>query len=323
MENINITRDILKQIPRLPGIYKMLDSRGNIIYIGKSKCLQKRVQSYFVSNPKWEKVNRMVAMIKEIEYIVTDTHLEARLLECKLIKEHKPRFNAQMKNDQRYFFIRVEAYNRYSNPLSIVEERTEDCFGPFRSQYTFSEFLDRLKNIYPISHNNNRYEFEYHMFPINMTEDVFESNRDVLLALFRCEDNIQLLLNALELKIEEAANAYRYEMAAVYRDMMRCFRMIKNGLNGYKSLSDRDILLTIPIVQGYKLFFVSGCRVIHSMIISETTREVKERFIQDCISRQSVDRDTLDNEKVWIDYRDILYSEIFDLPEEMVEFLTP
>ena len=116
MTNTDNIKEKLKQIPKLPGIYKMLDSRGNIIYIGKSKCLQNRVKSYFVASPKWEKVNRMVTMIKDIEYVVTDTHLEARLLECTLIKEHKPRFNAQMKNDQRYFFIKVENYNRY-NPL--------------------------------------------------------------------------------------------------------------------------------------------------------------------------------------------------------------
>ena len=63
MENIQITKDKIKQIPRVPGIYKMLDSRGNIIYIGKSKCLQKRVRSYFVTTPKWEKVNRMVSIM--------------------------------------------------------------------------------------------------------------------------------------------------------------------------------------------------------------------------------------------------------------------
>ncbi len=180
MENIQITKDKLKQIPKLPGIYKMLDSRGNIIYIGKSKCLQKRVQSYFVSTPKWEKVNRMVSLINEIEFIVTDTHLEARLLECKLIKELKPYFNAQLKNDQRYFFIRIDDYNRY-HPLSITSERTENSFGPFRSKYTISECLNRLKNLYPITKPNDRYELDYHMFPIVMEEVIFKQNREVLL----------------------------------------------------------------------------------------------------------------------------------------------
>lgn len=320
MENTYISKDKLKQIPKLPGIYKMLDSRGNIIYIGKSKCLQKRVQSYFVSAPKWEKVNRMVTMIKEIEYIVTDTHLEARLLECKLIKEHKPRFNAQMKNDQRYFFIKVENYNR-NNPLSIAEERSENCFGPFRSKYTISEFLDRLKNLYPFTKIDDRYEFEYHMFPVDMEEEVFGRNRELLLEIFTNENCILSFLEGLQSKLSEAATQYRYEIAAIYRDMIHCIRMIKNGLDGYKSLAARDIFLTIPIEAGYKLFYVSGGCIIHSMSCSELAQEVKESFLLESKSKVFCDRDILDNEKLWIDYRDILYSEISDMPEKMVEIL--
>jgi excinuclease ABC subunit C len=320
MENIHISKDKLNQIPKYPGIYKMLDSRGNIIYIGKSKCLQKRVKSYFVTTPKWEKVNRMVTMIKDIDYIVTDTHLEARLLECNLIKEFKPRFNAQMKNDQRYFYIKVENYNRY-NPLSIVDERTEHCFGPFRSKYTISEFLDRLKNLYPIMENNGQYELEYHMFPVIMEEGTYNKNKDMLLELFTREDNIQRLIETLQSKLEEAAMAYRYELASVYRDMMHCFRMIKNGLDGYKNLASREILLTIPIEKGYKLFFVIGGNVINSLISTNLTKEIKERFIEDSMLKRSVSDDNSGNEKVQIDYRDILYSEISDMSEEMVELL--
>lgn len=313
-------KDKLKQIPKLPGIYKMLDSRGNIIYIGKSKCLQNRVRSYFVSTPKWEKVNRMVGMIKDIEYIVTDTHLEARLLECRLIKELKPRFNAQMKNDQRYFFIKVEGYNRY-NPLSIVEERTEDSFGPFRSKYTFSEFLDRLKNLYPITKSSLGYEIEFHMFPVIMDEDTFHNNRNLLLELFTKEDKIGLLQEALQAKLKEAAEAYRYEIASVYRDMIQGFQMMKHGLDGYKNLASKNILLAIPLESGYKLFYVCEGNIHHTGIYRELTKEIKENFIQEArrVSKEVVE--LYDNEKMRLDFHDILYSEISDLPEDVVELL--
>lgn len=321
MINTNLIKDKLKQIPKHPGIYKMLDSRGNIIYIGKSKCLQNRVRSYFVTAPKWEKVNRMVSMINDIEYIVTDTHLEARLLECSLIKEYKPRFNAQMKNDQRYFYIRVENYNRY-NPLSIVDERTEHCFGPFRSKYTISDFLDRLKCLYPIAKNQQLYEFDYHMFPVTMSEDIFNENRDILLELFTEEDNIGFMLEALQSRLEEAAVAYRYEIASVYRDMIKCFRMIKNGLDGYKKLASKDILLTIPTCIGYKLFLVAKGNIVHSMSFSILTEELKENFIADGMLKADECDTPSKNEKIWIDFRDILYSEISDMSEDMVEIIS-
>jgi excinuclease ABC subunit C len=259
-------------------------------------------------------------MIKDIDYIVTDTHLEARLLECNLIKEHKPRFNAQMKNDQRYFFIKIEDYNRY-HPMSIVGERTENCFGPFRSKYTISVFLDKLKNLYPIIQTENGYEFEYHMFPVTMDEEAYHKNRDMLLTLFRMEENIPLFMKALQSKLEDAVIGYRYEMASVYRDMINCFRMIKNGLDGYKSLATRDILLTIPIEEGYKLFYVASSRIVHSLSCSELTQDIRETFMEECIARLSLPEDNPGDEKMWIDFRDILYSEISDLPEEMVEKL--
>ncbi len=321
MINTDNVKEKRKKIPKLPGIYKMLDSRGNIIYIGKSKCLQNRVRSYFAPSPKWEKANRMVTMIKDIEYVVTDTHLEARLLECKLIKEHKPRFNAQMKNDQRYFFIKVENYNRY-NPLTISEERTENCFGPFRSKYTISEFLNRLKNLYPIIKSNQVYEFDFHMFPVAMEEYIFNQNRDILLELFEMEDNISILMEVLQSKLEEASSEYRYEIALIYRDIIKCFRMIKNGLDGYKELASNNILLTIPIEIGYKLFLVSKGNMIHSMICNELNQEIKERFISEGMLRVDEFVFPSDDEKIWIDYRDILYSEISDLSEEMVEIIS-
>ncbi|MDF2486341.1 MAG: Excinuclease subunit domain protein [Herbinix sp.] len=261
----------------------------------------------------------MVSMIKDIEYNITDTHLEARLLECQLIKEIKPRFNAQMKHDQRYIFIKVEDFNRY-NPLSIVEERMENCFGPFRSKYTISEFMDRLKNIYPIIKNGNTYEFEYHMFPITMEKDIYNQNKELLLELFTREDNILLFVEVLQARMDDAVSLYRYEMASIYRDMINNFRMLKNGLDGYKSLVSRDILLKLPIEQGYKLFFVSKGSIINSIVTDNPDKEIIDGFIAESTSKISAMKPTSDNEKSWIDFRDILYSEISELPDEMVEF---
>ncbi len=320
MAETNLIQEKLQHIPELPGIYKMLDARGNIIYIGKSKCLKKRVKSYFVSTPKWEKVTRMVSSIKDIEYIVTDTHLEARLLECRLIKELKPRFNAQMKNDQNYVYLKLDP-NHPSKPLSIVQEREEDCFGPFRSKYALSDFITRLNNLYPIKKSGDCYEFEYHLFPVKLDQKEREELCNLFLELFSQEENILKLNKALQLKLEEAAAQYRYEIASMYRDLIQVFTQIKYALNRYQDLSDKNILLKLPYPGGYKLFFVANGHIIKDKSLSTLKEESIREFIQSSLLQSKDFQPTTENEKSLIDYRDILYSEILDLDQDMWEII--
>lgn len=324
MNHIEYLKEKAKQLPELPGIYKMLDNRNNIIYIGKSKCLKKRVLSYFTASPKWEKVARMVTAIRDIDYIVTDTHLEARLLECRLIKEYKPRFNAQMKNDESYFFIRVET-NHSSRPLSVVSERDVDCFGPFRSRFTISEFIDRLRNLYPITLGTNRFEFEYHLFPVTLDKSTFESNRQILLDIFSKEHKLLMLIESISAKMEEAVTGYQYELAAIYRDMVHCLKLIKYGLDGYQDLASKQILLKLPTNDGYKMFYVDKGRgiIMNSLKLPAISEEAIREFIQ--VSRGISVEGAPDHatEKAYIDYRDVLYSEISSLSVEEYELLEP
>lgn len=320
MTSDNFLKDKIKTIPQLPGIYKMLDSNRNIIYVGKSKCLRDRVRSYFTTNHKWEKVARMVSAIRDIEYVVTDTHLEARLLECRLIKEYQPRFNTQMKNDQGYIYIKVEPYNPHRS-LSVVSTREEACYGPFRSKFAITQFLNMLKNIFPLTKAGDHYLIEYHIFPVAMDMEAFESNRLVLLELFDKPELISVLMEDLESELMEAAQSCRFEIAAYYRDLIRYFTMIKHGLEGYRNLATKDILLKIPVSEGYKLFYVSNGHITHA----KKTFELSENLIQDFLieSRElpTVQACSPQDEKSSIDYRDILYSEISALPEDMVMIL--
>lgn len=320
MDKTNSLKETLRQIPELPGIYKMLDSGRNIIYIGKSKCLKRRVASYFVNSPKWEKVNRMVSQIKDIEYIVTDTHLEARLLECELIKYHQPRYNAQMKNDRRYGFIKVNAYNPHRS-LSVIAEREDNCFGPFRSKFKMGEFIDKLKNLYPIRKTDDGYEAEYHLFPIGMDRDTFDRNHNVLLELMTEEDNIDILIDCLQKKLLEAADKYRYEIASYYRDIIIGFTTLKRGLNGYKDLNTKDILLTLPVPDGFKLFYITCGNIINRRLLAVITdKDLQDFLVQSRLLHSSYIPPYMD-EKSSIDFRDVLYSEISDLDEEQVTLL--
>jgi excinuclease ABC subunit C len=311
-------KEILAQIPELPGIYKFYNADGVIIYIGKSKCLRKRVKSYFVKTPKWEKVKKLVCFIHDIEYIVTDTHLEARLLECELIKAIKPHFNSQMKNDQRYVFLKVADFNPY-NPFAVIQEREEDSFGPFRSSYTLLDIIDSFKNLYPIWNPDGTYQFEYHLLPVKLDRAAFAANRACIMDMLTDTSKIDLFVQKLEVYMTEAAALYKFEMASRYRDIISGFRYIKYGISAYQNLAASSILLNIPCTDGCKLFYVS-----------DGTIRLKEKFLQPPgpgdikgfikKGKAQVTRINL-SDKMQIDFRDVLYSEITALPEDMVTVL--
>jgi excinuclease ABC subunit C len=309
----------LNMIPELPGIYRMIDSRGIIIYIGKSKCLRKRVKSYFSVAHKWEKIKKMVSLIDSIEYLVTDTHLEARLLECELIKTHQPVFNSQMKNDKNYVYLKIEDYNIY-NPLSLIGRREDDTFGPFRRKFALNTLIDLLKNVYPIQLINNSYEFEYHLFPIKMDVTMFNDNRRILMDLFTNDHNIDSFLRILDDKMKEAASLYKYETASIYRNIMTDFKYIKYGINGYKDLFSKNILLKIPLLEGFKLFYVVKGNIIIKKTYATLSQKEMKLFIKE--GHKLKNKVTINaDEKAGIDFRDILYSEIMSLPDDMVVIL--
>lgn len=321
----------LKSIPELPGIYKFYNADGMIIYIGKSKCLKKRVKSYFAKTPKWEKVKKLVCFIHDIEYIVTDTHLEARLLECQLIKTVKPHFNSQMKNDQRYVYLKVADYSSLpyrDNPLSVISEREEEVFGPFRSRYTLIDIIDSFRNLYPIIKTGEEYTFDYHLLPISLNKASFTDNRNSLMEMFTDVNKLDTFSLKLEEKMKEAAALYKYETASFYRDILSGFQYIKYGISAYQNLISRDILLKIPCPEGLKLFYVSGGLIHLKEKYSAPTRKDINKFIRK--GRASALSGKTEygfvpgidlTDKMRIDFRDVLYSEIMALPEEMVEIL--
>jgi excinuclease ABC subunit C len=310
-------KNILNDIPELPGIYKMFDARKNIIYIGKSKCLKKRVKTYFADNPKWEKVNRMVRLIDDIEYTVTDTHLEAMLLECSLIKSIQPIFNSQMKNDRRYVYLKIEDYNRH-NSLKITSTREENSYGPFRNKYMLYDIIDSLKNLYPIIKTNDTYDFEYNLFPVSMNKEIFNENKESLLHLFSDSSNLDNFINMLNQKMQTESSLCNFESAIMYRNIIQNMEYLKTAVNKYKSIMTADIFIAIPIQNGYKLFFISGGNIILKEKFSEMSEiksEIKDDFIQRGI--KSLENFSIEmDEKSHMDYRDILYSEIINHPDE-------
>jgi len=306
----------LNQIPSLPGIYKMLDSSGQIIYVGKSICLKKRVKSYFTKSPKQPKIERMIFFIDDIDYIVTDTHLEARLLECQLIKELKPYFNSQMKNDRRYFYLKV-THSSHSKGLSIVPEREDHTFGPFRRKHTIQSLIDMLTHLFPIVQDNNRFNFQYHTLPEMMSPEDFLKNRQTLIQIFSEDTKLNCLSNQLEICMNKESALYNYERATTYRDLIRSLAYISHILHDYKDLTTRDMLLKIPVGDGEKLFFISKGRIVLKKYFPVLTPAVIDAFLDEGgqIKATIV---PIQDEKAAVDFQNILFSEIQTLPDEWI-----
>lgn len=315
-------KEKLDIIPQLPGIYKMLDARGSVIYVGKSKSLRHRVKSYFTGTRQWSKIEKLVSLVRDIEYEVTDTHLEARLLECSLIKTLKPEFNAQMKNDRKYVYLKVEAYNRHKT-LSVVSERSEDTYGPFRGKYQLLDLIDKLNNLFPILKTSGNYEFDYHAIPLPMDKETFDKNRSSLIGILNDQDCMGSFIKAVECKMNEAAATCRFETAGKYRDIIQGLKNVSYRLNLYADFLARDFLLKLPIPGGVKLFYVSKGDILHKERCYALAESDIYAFLDKARAKGKAlaDLNSLNSrmdEKAGIDFKDIIFSEISSLPEDHV-----
>lgn len=309
-------KEKLEHLPDAPGVYKMLDGKGKIIYIGKSKCLKKRVKSYFVETPKWDKVNRMAPFIKDLDYVITDTHLEAMLLECELIKQIRPYFNVLMKYDDRYVYLKVgRAYP--DKLLSVAGHREENCFGPFRSRSTLLEIIDFMKNIYPVEKIKRTYQLTYHIFPKPLTRESWEETQQSLME-FCIKGSREQFLRQAQKTMSKAAQAEKYETAAFYRDLIQYLQYLKKGLDSYENWMKSHVMLNLETDAGRKLFYIVKGRVIHKKTFLQVLPTVKEEFRKESLEILSMIKDNLDH-KGNIDYCDIIYSEMRGQPSEKIE----
>lgn len=309
----NITQHLkekIKAIPSKPGIYKMKDIDGNIMYVGKSKSLKSRVSSYFRTEHKQSKIKRMVFNIHDIDFIVTDTHLEAQLLECALIKKIKPIYNKQLKNHENYRYLKIEDYNRFK-PVKIVNEREgSNCFGPYRSKNMLPEIIELFRHIYPIIKCGDTYEFTYNVLPQSIRKDTFEKNRNSLIEIFSEKDSMLKFSSQIEEKMEEEAEAFQFEKASIYRDMQGYIKYIwDNNSEEISCLNSENILMGEKIEEGYKIFYISNNRIILKRKYENITKEYIEAFLSEAkkLKYKVVSRS---DEKRMVDFKYIINAEI-------------
>ena len=227
----------LKKLPALPGVYIMHDRNDTIIYVGKAISLKNRVRQYFQKSRNLGiKKEQMVEQIERFEYIVTDSELEALVLESNLIKEHKPKYNTMLKDDKNYPFIKVtvgEDFPRIMTARSMKKDKAK-YFGPYTSAGAVKDVIELTRKLYhlrtctrnlPRDTGKERPCLYYHIKQCQapcqgyISKEAYRKQVDALLDFLG--GNHKAILKELEEKMLQASAELKFEEAAQYRDLMQ------------------------------------------------------------------------------------------------------
>ena len=295
----------LRKLPGKPGVYIMHDEADAIIYVGKAISLKNRVRQYFQSSRnKGIKIEQMVTHITRFEYIVTDSELEALVLECNLIKEHRPKYNTMLMDDKEYPFIKVtvdEDFPRIMIARKMVKDKSK-YFGPYTSVGAVRDTLELIRKLYYIRSCNRKLPrdigkerpcLNYHIHQCKAPcqgyisrEEYHKSIEQVLQFL---NGNYDLILKELELKMQEASENLEFEKAIEYRELLSSVQKIAQKQKITDTAGeDRDILAAAveeedAVVQ---VFFIRGGRLIGrdhfylKIAKGDTKRDILTSFIK-------------------------------------------
>lgn len=269
-------KEKVKNLPLSPGVYLMKDSHGTIIYVGKSKKLKTRVQSYFQKSKNHsKKVIKLVHQIKDFEYILTDTEFEAFLLECTLIKEIQPFYNKLMKSPQSYTYIVIRMdreLDRIKLSNHLPENDNDLYFGPFTSKNSAEKAILGLKEFFnsdcshPYNHSpclNYSLGLCIGMCFKTTALEQYHCSINRIIALFEGTDSS--IIDEMNQKMIHASENFDYERASMIRDYLEAIHSLlkkekvidftkeKNNIVLIESLSDH--LLKLFLIKGNKVLF--------------------------------------------------------------------
>lgn len=232
----------LSKLPDQPGVYIMHDSRDVIIYIGKAVSLRKRVHQYFQpSHNEGIKKAQMVKQIARFEYIITDSELEALVLECNLIKEHRPKYNTMLRDDKTYPYIRVTLGEDFPRVLFSRQQKKDKSryFGPYTSAGAVKDTIELVNKIYqlrtcnrnlPRDTGKERPCLNYHihqcMGPCQayVSKEAYRERIDAVIEFLN--GNYAPVIRTLEQKMQEASEQLEFEKAIEYRELLGSVKQI-------------------------------------------------------------------------------------------------
>ena len=271
----------LKKLPAKPGVYLMHDEKDAIIYVGKAISLKNRVRQYFQSSRnKGVKIEQMVTHIARFEYIITDSELEALVLECNLIKEHRPKYNTMLMDDKTYPFIKVTVQEDYPRVLfarQMYKDRAK-YYGPYTSAGAVKDTIDLIHKLYgirtcnkalPKMQGKERPCLNYHIHqcpaPCQGYISKEEYGESVKKALTFLNGNYEPILKELEEKMQTASENMEFEKAIEYRELLNSVSKIAQKQKITNSdMEDKDVIAMAmdkedAVVQ---IFFVRDGRLI-------------------------------------------------------------
>lgn len=271
----------LKKLPGRPGVYIMHDETDDIIYVGKAISLKNRVRQYFQSSRnKGVKIEQMVTHIRRFEYIVTDSELEALVLECNLIKEHRPKYNTMLMDDKAYPFIKVtveEPFPRVMLARKLVKDKSK-YFGPYTSAGAVKDTIELIRKLYSIRSCNRKLPkdigkerpcLNYHIHQCYapcqgyISQEEYRKSVDEVVRFLN--GNYEPILKRLKESMEAASEALEFEKAIEYRELISSVQKIAQKQKITDTAGDdRDILAVATehedaVVQ---VFFIRGGRLI-------------------------------------------------------------
>lgn len=285
-------RDQARQLPQNPGVYLMKDSADNIIYVGKSKNLRNRVIQYFQSSKNLSpKIKKMIQYIETFEYILTDTELEALLLECKMIKDFQPMFNTMLKNEKEYAVLKVTLEEDFPRVMIVYEEDDDGClyFGPYPNRNSVEKVLKFIEQRFPLRRCGGEqltqkpspclhHELGLCLAPcqgVVKKEKYMELVEDVISLL---SGNGKEYLQEAKVKMEQAAQDLEFEKAVYYRDQISVIKYIIYRQRVIKSLEKQKTILAIEKMDEaiQKVFLIKGNRLLKDVIIDTSRVSVDE-----------------------------------------------
>ena len=295
----------LKKLPDQPGVYIMHDASDAIIYVGKAISLRNRVRQYFrASHNEGIKKDQMVQKISRFEYIVTDSELEALVLECNLIKEHRPKYNTMLRDDKTYPYIKVTLGEEFPRVLFCRQMKKDKSryFGPYTSAGAVKDTIELIQKLYHIRTCNRNlpkdigkerpclnYHIKQCQGPCQGYINTEEYRKNIDAALEFLNGNYSPVMKDLEQKMQEASTNLEFEKAIEYRELLNSVRQVaqKQKITQFDgedkdiiamAADDRDAVVQVFFIRGGKLI---GRDHFYVTIANEdTTRQILTTFIK-------------------------------------------
>ena len=281
-------REKLKTLPKTPGVYLMKNADGKIIYVGKALSLKNRVSSYFQNGRKDPKTAALVAMIVDFDYILTETEIEALILEANMIKRYSPYYNIMLRDDKHYPYIRIdmdEAFPRVSVTRRVQNDGAK-YYGPYIAAHILHDMLDTVTKMFPVrtckkdigSGKKTRpcinYEMGRCLAPCAGKVSEYEYKRMIGEIADFLSGRYKGLEKQLQQDMRQASDDMEYEKAAVIRDRINALhRIFEKQKAGFPDLNDKDV---------FAVYQQDDEAVVQGLFVRKGEMNHTERFFMTC-----------------------------------------